>query len=382
MARPPKPYLHRGWWVTNAGGKRHKLCREEKGRTAALDAFYRLFHQHVQDDGRAYPDLRVDGLIALFLDTLKVEKSESTYANYQRWLTEFAKDHGQRLAPQISRQDALKFRNDIATRTYTSIRLTRGKASPDTQAKVKGQTPKPYKAKTINHAVIALKRCWNWGIENDYLPPKNPFAKLPMLHSDGRQRIVTDEEFQALLRHSTDAVFRQFLLMLRYTSARPGEIRKLTWTMVDWPNHRLVITRHKTTRTQKVPKPRIIPIPLCIENLLRRLQKQQGDQPYCLLNSQGQPWSKDATGQRMESLRRRAGIEPDENGEQLVLYSNRHTYITAAASAEGISGPMLQQLAGHTDPRTTERYAHLANREILRAGQRVAESLRPRKPGK
>lgn len=203
-----------------------------------------------------------------------------------------------------------------------------------------------------------------------------------MLYSEGRQRIVADDEFQAMLRHSTDALFRQFLLMLRYTSARPGEIRKLTWTMVDWLNHRLVIPRHKTSRTQKVSKPRIIPIPPCIEKLLRLLQKKHGHQPYCLLNSRGQPWTKDATGQRMDSLRRRAGIEPDENGEQLVLYSNRHTYITAAASAEGISGPMLQQLAGHTDPRTTERYAHLANREIQKAGQRVAESLRPRRPGK
>jgi len=116
--------------------------------------------------------------------------------------------------------------------------------------------------------------------------------------------------------------------------------------------------------------------------LLRHLQKRQGHQPYCFLNSRGEPWTKDAFVQRMDSLRERAGIAPDENGEKLVLYSNRHTYITAGASRAGISGPMLQQLAGHTDSSTTKKYAHLANREILQAGQRVAESLRPRKPGR
>jgi integrase len=277
---------------------------------------------------------------------------------------------------------ALDFRNTVATRTFVTGVVTVGQNKGKVAAKAKTKPPKTYKPKTVNHAIIGLKRCWNWGIQNDYLPSKNPFSGLPLLHSEGRERIVTDEEFQALLRNNTDALFRQFLLVLRYTSARPGEVRKLTWTMVDWPNHRLVINVHKTTRTQKVRKARLIPIPPCIEKLLRWLQQRHGDQPYCFLNSKGQPWTKDAVIQRMESLRRRAGIAPDETGENLVLYSNRHTFITAAASSEGISGPMLQQLAGHTDARTTEKYAHLANREIGKAGQRVAESLRPRKPGK
>ena len=120
----------------------------------------------------------------------------------------------------------------------------------------------------------------------------------------------------------------------------------------------------------------------CVENLLRWLFKRHGDQPFVFLNSLGKPWTKDAFVQRMDGLRMRAGISPDENGEQLVLYHHRHTYLTAAASTEGISGPLLQQLAGHTDSRMTEKYAHLANREIVKAGQRVAESLRPRRPGK
>jgi integrase len=84
----------------------------------------------------------------------------------------------------------------------------------------------------------------------------------------------------------------------------------------------------------------------------------------------------------MDSLRKRAGVTADENGEILVLYHHRHTYLTKAAASVGISGPMLQQLAGHTDPRTTERYAHLANKEIHQAGLRVAEGLRPQRSGK
>jgi integrase len=366
MPRPAKPYLHRGWWVTNIGGPRHKLCREEAGRATADEAFHALLHERQHNGGRSFPNLRVVELVALFLDTVKIEKSAHTYLDYQRWLIEYCREHGNRLASEITRQEATNFRNALAASTYTV-----GKSGK-----------RPYHPKTVNHAVIALKRCWNWGIDTELLPPRNPFAKLPLLYAEGRQRIITDEEFQALLRNNTDALFRRFLLMLRYTSARPGEVRNLTWVMIDWPNHRLVIPRHKSSRTQKMPKPRIIPIPIMIEKMLRWMQKRDGHKPFCFLNSEGKPWTKDATVQRMASLRQRAGIAADENGEKLVLYHHRHTYITAAASAEGISGPLLQQLAGHTDPRTTERYAHLADREMQKAGERVAESLLPHRPGK
>jgi integrase len=59
----------------------------------------------------------------------------------------------------------------------------------------------------------------------------------------------------------------------------------------------------------------------------------------------------------------------------LVLYCHRHTFITVAASNE-TSGPLLQALAGHTDPRTTERYVHLADQTIVSAGLRVSGFLK------
>ena len=143
-----------------------------------------------------------------------------------------------------------------------------------------------------------------------------------------------------------------------------------------------MIYRHKSSHTAKVSKPKLIPMSACVENLLFWLKKKHGNQPFVFLNSEGNPWTKDAFVQRMDSLRMRAGIAADENGERLVLYHHRHTFLTAAASGQGISGPMLQQLAGHTDPRTTERYAHLANKDINQASQRVADGLRPQRPDK
>ena len=366
MSRPAKPYLCRGWYVTNLGGKRHRLCPEADGLRASRDALFRLQQEVEGSGGRAFPSLTVVEMLAMFLDSVKVERSHHTYLDYQRWLTEFARVHGRRPARDVARQDAQQFRNGIDNGNWVRNR----------------QSPRPYKPKIVNHAVIALKRCWNWAIQADLPPPRNPFDKMPPLHAEGRQRVMTDAEFRALLRHSSDACFRRVLIALRYTSARPGEVRNLTWSQVDCENRRWVLHRHKSSRTARVSKPKVVPVCLCVEKLLRWLHRRDGHQPYVFLNSVGKPWSKDAFVQRMDSLRRRAGIVADENGENLVLYHHRHTFLTVAASSAGISGPMLQQLAGHTDPRTTERYAYLANRDIHQAGMRVVEGLRPQRPGK
>ncbi len=167
MPRPAKPYLHRGWWVTNIGGSRHKLCREEEGCDAAQDAFDELRQERRQNGGRSFPNLRLAELVSLLLDTVKVEKSLHTYLDYQRWLTEFAKLHGHRSVREINRQDALAFRNALATSTYTTGKLTtarKDRSSPTNEA-VRVKTPKPYKPKTVNHAIVALKRCWRGQVQ-------------------------------------------------------------------------------------------------------------------------------------------------------------------------------------------------------------------------
>jgi hypothetical protein len=182
MPRRAKPYLHRGWCVTNVGGIRHKLCPEADGPDAAEEAFLGLQTERRRTGGRTFPNLKVVELVALFLDSVKVEKSGATYTDYQRWLTEFVSKHGGRTAREVTRPDAVKFRNELSTTEYRPARVTRG---PD-RGKRMGEARR-YSPKTVNHAVIALKRCWNWAAVNRYLPPgENPFANLPLLHAEGQ----------------------------------------------------------------------------------------------------------------------------------------------------------------------------------------------------
>ena len=68
----------------------------------------------------------------------------------------------------------------------------------------------------------------------------------------------------------------------------------------------------------------------------------------------------------MRRLRVKAGIGPDENGEQIVMYTARHTFGTAAA-AGGVSDRRLADLMGHTDTKMTQKYIHLANPDLRKA---------------
>lgn len=367
MPRPAKPYLEHGWYISRAGGEYIKLCPRSDGMAKAKallkDHLKRRELERERNGGRLPPRLSVAELFALFLDDVEKEKSEHTYLDYQRWCLLFAKTYGDRPARDITRFDAKQFKQTLLTATWK-----RGK-----------QPPKPYKPKSINNSIIALRRAFNWGIDSELLPEgRNPFKKLKLLPTQGRQRIATPEEYQTLLAH-TDEHFRDVLTAMRFTPARPGDVRNLTWPMVDWERRRWVIRIHKGTRTARNPKPRIIGMNDAVEEMLRRRLEKYGDSGYVFLNEDGLPWTKDALGLRMRRLRKRAGIRPDANGEEFVLYTNRHTFLTHAAADPNITESILADIGGHTDVATTQKYIHLASQIVADAGRRVADGLQPGK---
>jgi integrase len=180
-----------------------------------------------------------------FLDWVEIHRSEQTFTDYKTWLGRWVGMHGRRLARDIRSLD-------LEQRKMSLVKAGR-------------------KPCTVNHAIIALQTCWNWGVRNEILT-SNPLVRVEKLHAEGRRRVMTSDEFREMLRHS-DALFRQVLLVFRLTGVRPGEFRKLTWDHVNWEGRCWVIRNHKASRTAKDKKPRIVPMPPIVEKLLRlRLQ--------------------------------------------------------------------------------------------------------------
>ena len=61
-------------------------------------------------------------------------------------------------------------------------------------------------------------------------------------------------------RPTPGARFRQLLVFLWYTGCRPGEAAKLKWADIDFKRQRIVLMQHKTARTQRVARPRLVPL--------------------------------------------------------------------------------------------------------------------------
>lgn len=254
MPRRPKPFFHRGWWCTNVGGTRTKLAQGRENKAAAEDALLDLLNERrLYPDRKTYPQLTVLDLCERFLDWVQLHRSPDTYDDYRDWLRKWVKIHGPTRAREIQSLDLEEWKALLA--------------KPDIS---------PW---TVNHGIIAVKTCWSWAVKNDLLPV-NLLQKVQKLDAEGRERTFTPDEFLTFLRNS-DALFRQVLLFMRLTGIRPKEFYSLTWDQVDFDNHVLVIRKHKSRRTAKIKKPRIIHLPPVAENLLRwRLRVYGETEPH------------------------------------------------------------------------------------------------------
>lgn len=364
MPREAKPYVERGWYISRPHGTYLRLCPAEQGMGEARRVLKlklgELEQEREQMGGRLPARLTVTELMEAFLEAVEVEKDPDTFLYYQRWCSEFAKSYGGKLVRTVTKADAQDFKLGLMKATYQQ-----GK-----------QPPKAYRPKTVNHALIAVRRAFNWAIQTDRLASgRNPFTNVELLPTEGRQRVATEAEYRTLLSFCEGDGFGDVLVAMRHTSARPQDIYSLEWPMVDWEARLWKLTRHKGSRTQSNPKPRIIGMNDEVEAVLRRRLEQHGQTGYVFLNEYGRPWRKNALALRMRRLRAKAGIHRNEQGEQFVLYTNRHTFLTKAGADPTISQSTLMEIAGHTDPRTTSRYVHAARKVVADAGRKVADGF-------
>jgi integrase len=132
----------------------------------------------------------------------------------------------------------------------------------------------------------------------------------------------------------------------------------LTWDEVNLDNAVIVLCRHKTIRTQRTPRPRVIQLVPLVVKLLKRIKSQQRpDTKRVFVTSLGTPWNRSSLALRMERLRQCAGL-PDA----VKLYGIRHQFGTQSV-VNGVDIKTLAELMGHTTTRTTEHYIHLAGRQ-------------------
>jgi integrase len=346
MPRPPatKPWFHKdsGYWCVFRKGQRVRLDRDEAEAQRKLDLLLSQPAESVDPAVRGWSRAPFCELADHFLADVAALRSAGTYTDYSDCLAR-AFEH---LDPRVT----------CGEFQYQHLRKV--------QQQLAGAQLGPT---TICKTLHAVMRVFNWAVEMKYLTA-SPLTGYQRPAPQERTRIVSDAEFQSMLRH-TEATFRRFLMALRLTGCRPGEVRRLVWDWVDLEAGVWVLPEHKTLTRQKKPRPRIVALTPPLLALSRwLLARRQPGQTHVFLNSRGQAWSKTAVVSRLRRLRARAGIAP-KAGQAITLYCLRHAYCTQAIGQA--SDLEVAELVGHTTTRTLKRYFHADTERLKRIAQRA-----------
>jgi integrase len=314
----------------------------------------------------------------------KSETDEATYAWYRDKLDPFFERFANRPVATITYEEGLAYK--------TWLRNEKPWKKGKTVMKGLGPT-------SVNHHVRAAKTFLAWAAKpsrrEKYGMTANPWEEVKYLTEKGRERLITAEEFGHLIEQCEDgnvsggkADFREMVVCLRYTTMRPGELRKLQWDYVRFDDNRIVFPPQavKTRRRREV-----VMIDLVKETLRNRkaralarglkpvgyvfpLPVKDGRGKRTAVEAGNTPQKANGFSQRFRRLFKRCValglIEQEKAGETLVPYNTRHTRITELF-VEGNDHAVVMFDAGHVVPATTERYKHLA-------GSQVAESIRRR----
>ncbi len=225
---------------------------------------------------------------------------------------------------------------------------------------VRGVTGKGVSGATLNRYRSALSRVFRYAIKKRHWLSVNPCSMLEAEEETQRQRVITADEWAALLSAAgelagsdpatTRGQLPGFLRFLYATGARRGESMRLRWEYVD------LKARELTFHDTKNKKHRTIPL---FDDALAVIKQQK------TIRRDGVAWvfpslKRDTAPANFDEpfrlAREYADLDkPDANGELLILHTLRRSMATEAGKA-GATEMELMAAGGWDTPAMVARY--------------------------
>jgi len=203
---------------------------------------------------------------------------------------------------------------------------------------------------TINRDVACLKSIVRRAVYNGLLV-KDPMVGVRGFKEEARDRTLTTEEYQGLLRYSP--LHLQGVVQLAYwTGMRKGEVLGLRWDQVDLKN-RVIHLEAADTKTQEK---REVPLSKTLVGLLQGVPKTLGS-PY-VFTFKGKAVRSVKTAFRKAC--RKAGIK------DFRFHDLRHCAVTNLRKA-GVSDTVIMSISGHKTYAMFKRYNRIDRSDRLDA---------------
>jgi len=388
MARQPKLRKKNGYWMTKAGGAETYFGKTD--RLSFADA-RRLFLDHLKAVAEQKPQRRaavtVEMLCDLHLDWLQANRSRDLYKQRQYLLSkwcDFAVGKGRErnligdlAAAHVSADQLLAWKQHLYDQDLGDV--------------------------TVQHALAAVKSCWYWGVRHKHLPTDcQPFTTVEKIKTPPKavneEDLMTSQERDALFRWADadlgrirDAKtgkyrrrrpaefrppdgnpyvgFAEVLRLYYHTGARTSELADARVRDVQLRTRKLVLTKHKRTRTMRVAETRVITLNAEAFAILSRRCTGKGSEDYLFIRGNGKPWDKDLLDERFRKVREWAQVR-----DKITIYDFRHLWISEALMA-GVDVFTVAKMAGTSVQMIEKTYGHLRGAHLEDA-QRCLDQAR------
>ena len=309
-----------------------------------------------------------------FLEYQEVENAKGSYDYYCSGLTEFFDMFGDRQVKSLTSEDGTAFKKEMMAHEN-------------------------WKPETINVKLKCAKILLNWCCKPSrrgrYFIGFNPFEELKLLKSTGRERVLSDAEFEILmtkLMSGKDVNVKggrqnsfELFSILRTTTMRPQELRRLRWEFIRWHDHRIVFPLEEI----KTRNRREVTMLEDTERILRQRQERfiqhgidvtkglvffkptniaVGERRRDANSYTEKMFSSSDLSMKLEYLVRKCvkdgTIQKTTEGGTIVPYSFRHSRITELVM-ENHPFPLVMGEAGHAKPETTMKYVHIAKNQSV-----------------
>jgi integrase len=220
------------------------------------------------------------------------------------------------------------------------------------------------KPATCDHYLKLLRRVLNVAVDWEVITA-NPLARVQLFNADNRlERYLGEEELDRLLEvlyNDENRMVCSILLFLLTTGARLGEALNAKWCDID-TNRQWRIPQAQS----KSKKQRYIPLNDVAMHVLDAVGTKTNYE-YIFINL--------GTGERYRCIKKTwTRLRKEAGLSNIRIHDLRHQYASMLVN-EGRSLYEVQQLLGHSDPKVTERYAHLAPSTLQQAANSVAPRL-------
>jgi integrase len=210
-------------------------------------------------------------------------------------------------------------------------------------------------AKTTNNVLTVLNVLLKKAVEWDVIEQMPCTIKLlPVVKSSMGFHDFDDFERLVEAAQASDECAHLVVLLGGEAGLRCGEMMALQWTDVDLSKRQLCIQRSTWKGHTTVPKGgrlRYVPMTVRLATALRKHRHLRG--PFVLCAEDGTP----LTQRLVQGLVRRAARRA--NLTRIGVHVLRHSFCSHLAM-RGAPARAIQELAGHADLSTTQRYMHLS----------------------